>query len=283
MTEAILKDVSDTAFWVAHYRALETQRPDALFRDPLAALLVGEKGKKIEAQMSDRKYVAWAIVVRTMIIDAFIATAIKEGVDTVLNLGCGLDTRPYRLSFPEGFRWIEVDFPPMIAFKDEKLSNEVPRCRLERIGLDLSVLPQRKSLLAKVSAESGKVLVLTEGVTPYLSHDDVGSLAEDLRASPKFQYWVTDYSSPELMKRLMTARRNKEMKNAPFLFNPPDWTSFFLKHGWKLREMRYIGDESESLGRASPFPALAKLVGALIPPLKNKFHRMNGYALLEPS
>jgi O-methyltransferase involved in polyketide biosynthesis len=42
-----IEHVTDTAFWVASYRALESERPDALFRDPLAGLLSGEKGKQI--------------------------------------------------------------------------------------------------------------------------------------------------------------------------------------------------------------------------------------------
>lgn len=42
MTDTPIENVSDTAFWVAHYRALETKRPDALFHDPLAGVLAGE-------------------------------------------------------------------------------------------------------------------------------------------------------------------------------------------------------------------------------------------------
>jgi O-methyltransferase involved in polyketide biosynthesis len=36
MAETLIANVSDTSFWVAHYRAVESERPDALFRDPLA-------------------------------------------------------------------------------------------------------------------------------------------------------------------------------------------------------------------------------------------------------
>jgi O-methyltransferase involved in polyketide biosynthesis len=44
---AEIRDVSDTAIWVAYYRARETERPDAMFRDPLARVLVGDRGEKI--------------------------------------------------------------------------------------------------------------------------------------------------------------------------------------------------------------------------------------------
>jgi O-methyltransferase involved in polyketide biosynthesis len=45
VTDTLIENVSDTAFWIAHYRALETQRADALFHDLLAGLLAGERGK----------------------------------------------------------------------------------------------------------------------------------------------------------------------------------------------------------------------------------------------
>jgi O-methyltransferase involved in polyketide biosynthesis len=34
-----IEHVTDTAFWIASLRALESERPDALFHDPLAAIL----------------------------------------------------------------------------------------------------------------------------------------------------------------------------------------------------------------------------------------------------
>ncbi len=42
-----IENVSDTALWVAVYRAMETARPDAIFRDPYAERLAGDKGVKI--------------------------------------------------------------------------------------------------------------------------------------------------------------------------------------------------------------------------------------------
>jgi O-methyltransferase involved in polyketide biosynthesis len=51
MSTALVSNVSDTARWVATYRAWETARPDALFRDPLAARLAGERGQAITAMM----------------------------------------------------------------------------------------------------------------------------------------------------------------------------------------------------------------------------------------
>ena len=104
MGDSLIENVSDTAFWVAHYRAVETRRPDALFRDPLAEVLAGQQGERIARTMPGRFITAWVIAIRTRLIDEYIRTAISETVDAVVNLGAGLDTRPYRMDLPESFR-----------------------------------------------------------------------------------------------------------------------------------------------------------------------------------
>jgi O-methyltransferase involved in polyketide biosynthesis len=43
MSEPLIQNVSDTAFMVAVYRAMESERPDALFHDPLVRKLAGER------------------------------------------------------------------------------------------------------------------------------------------------------------------------------------------------------------------------------------------------
>jgi methyltransferase (TIGR00027 family) len=135
-----------------------------------------------------------------VIIDDYIRQAIAAGVDTILNLGAGLDTRPYRIDLPSSLRWIEVDFPHMIELKETRLAGEKPSCRLERISLDLTDRALRRKLFADVSARSNKLLVLTEGVIPYLTNQDVADLADDLRQIEKIGFWITDYFSPEAIR-----------------------------------------------------------------------------------
>src|ERR671932_1870621 len=104
-----IRNVSDTALWVAIYRARESKRPDAAFYDPFAGLLACERGQQIAAAQPFMQQNEWSFVARTWVIDRFLTTAIAEGADAVLNLAAGLDTRPYRMSLPRSLRWIEVD------------------------------------------------------------------------------------------------------------------------------------------------------------------------------
>jgi O-methyltransferase involved in polyketide biosynthesis len=58
---ANIESVSDTARWVAVYRAMETARPDAIFRDPCAEWLASEHGVRIVGRfMSARRRAAMA-------------------------------------------------------------------------------------------------------------------------------------------------------------------------------------------------------------------------------
>jgi len=65
----VIQNVSDTAFMVAGFRAAENERPNPLFRDPLAARLAGEHGGEILATMPYSVVGAWSVVIRTVIID----------------------------------------------------------------------------------------------------------------------------------------------------------------------------------------------------------------------
>jgi methyltransferase (TIGR00027 family) len=100
MSDTPIAHVADTAFWVASYRARESARPDALFHDPLAARLADERGREIADRIADGQQVEWVVVIRTCIVDELIREAIADGCDAVVNLGAGLDTRPYRLALP---------------------------------------------------------------------------------------------------------------------------------------------------------------------------------------
>ena len=236
-----IQNVSDTAFMVAGFRALESERPKPLFRDPLAAKLIGEHGKKILATVPRHFAGGWSVVIRTVIIDDYIRQAIAAGVDTILNLGAGLDTRPYRIELPSSLRWIEVDFPHMIELKEARLAGEKPSCRLERIKLDLTDRALRRQLFADVSAGAGKMLVLTEGVIPYLTNDDVAELADELRQVEKIGFWITDYFSPEAI-RFGEKMRARFMRNAPFQFQSEGLVRL-LRRAWLagLRDSLHLG------------------------------------------
>ena len=288
MTETTIKDVPDTAFMAAAYRAIESERKEALFRDPLANKLAGKRGREIINRLSSWPGVCWTVIIRTCIIDELIQQAIAQGVDTILNLGAGLDTRPYRMALPETLRWIEADFPHIIEWKRTQLAQEMPCCQLERIALDLADHQARQQLLDDVASRSKNVLVLTEAVTPYLPEAAVAALGADLRARAAVKYWIVDYFSPASYEYRRRSGMSRAMRNAPFLFEPGDYFGFFAATGWQPKEVKYFAEEAARLRRPAPFPWHVQLItfvlGILTSPKKRRaMKQYAGFVLFEPS
>ncbi len=163
-SEPLIRNVSDTARWVAVYRARETERPDAHFRDPFARRLAGERGEQIAKSMPLGRDNDWSMITRTWLGDQFINEQVQQGIDMVINLAAGLDARPYRMQLPASLKWIEVDLPEILAYKEEILRDEKPVCSLERIRLDLSDAAARRDLFAELGRRSQNALIITEGL-----------------------------------------------------------------------------------------------------------------------
>jgi methyltransferase (TIGR00027 family) len=253
-----INHVSDTALWIAAYRMEETNRPDALFHDPYAQLLIGENGNKIATRTQGSRFTSWSVVIRTYIIDNFINSLVEKKIDTVINIGAGLDTRPYRLNLPKNLNWIEVDFENIIEHKTEILKNITPNCNLERISIDILNIEMREKFFNELALKSKSVLILTEGLIPYLSNEAAALLASSFIKYENFHYWITEYYSPEILEFLRTPKRIKQMKNSPFLFYPNNWKNFFVDLGWNELKTIYFGVESEKVGRTPPMPGWLK-------------------------
>jgi methyltransferase (TIGR00027 family) len=187
--------VQDTARWVAMARAEESERKDALFKDPYARELAGTLGAELLDRLSKRAGGSWPIVARTHIIDGLVLDAVRDGADAVLNLAAGFDTRPFRMALPPTLTWIEVDHADLMTEKQAALRDGSPVCQLEFIAQDLSLDDERRALFARVGARFRKVLVLSEGLLCYLSPAAAMSLARDVRAIPGVFRWIADLNN----------------------------------------------------------------------------------------
>lgn len=221
----LITHVSDTARWVAAYRAQETMRSRPLFRDPLADRMAGPRGHEIAAKAPLVMRNGWSIIARTKLIDDLILASLREDCDLVVNLAAGLDTRPYRMDLPRDLVWVEADLPDVIAEKDAALAAETPRCTLIRRAVDLADTAARGSFLDEVLT-GGKALVLTEGLLLYLSVPTVAELAKDLDR-PGVTWWLANIS-----RYVNRMRVGKAFTNAPVLFEPPNGLAFFEELGW---------------------------------------------------
>lgn len=263
----LIRNISDTALWVAVYRARESERPDAFFRDPFARRLAGERGEQIARSMPLGDELAWTWLARTYLFDSFISEQVRQGVDLVINLAAGLDARPYRMELPSSLRWIEVDLPDILSYKEEILRNEKPVCSLERVALDLSDRAARQRALVDMGKGGSRALVVTEGLLPYLSADEVGALGQDLAAVPALRGWVVDLVSPGLLRMAQRAV-NPQLggSGASLKFGPEEGPSFFERYGWAPVDVRSL---LKTAARLKRLPFRFRLM-ALLPEPKGR-------------
>ncbi len=248
MAESPVRNVSDTALWVAAYRAQESARRKPLFVDRLAERVAGERGRAIVAAAPRKLRSGWSIVTRTKLIDDLILASIAAGGDRVLNLAAGMDTRPYRLALPPGFPWIEADLPGIIDEKERLLAGETPGCALRRERVDLSDGAARAAFLRAAVAGASRVLVLTEGLLGYLEEDVLRALARDLAAPPQIRWWIFDLFSPGALRLLRSTFGHAA--GPLFKFAPEDGVGFFEPFGWKVLEVQSIARMAVRFRRA---------------------------------
>jgi len=257
----VVRHISDTALWAAYFRAEESKRPDALFHDPYAERLGGEKGAEIAKSIPEGQAHAWAWVSRTYLVDQFLRKEIESGADLVVNCAAGLDARPYRMELPSSLRWVELDLPDILVYKEERLAQEKPRCVLERIPVDLSHAEERRGVLEAAGAKGKRGVILTEGLLIYLSPEEVGALAKDLAAIGSFQRWLLDIASPGLLQMMRkTAGKTLEKVGAPFRFGPAEGPGFFALHGWDVVDVQGLLKTAARFGRP---PFLLRLLAKL--------------------
>lgn len=228
-----LRNISDTALWVAVYRADETERADAIFIDKYARSLAGNRGESILQAMQNGRKNSWSFVARTYLFDKIIQETVKNGVQQVINLASGLDTRPYRLELPSQLKWIDVDLPEIINYMDAEMAGIVPVCEVERIALDLSLRTERRKLFENLAARKLKTLVVAEGLVGYLSEKDASTLSYDLSHTLSFDFFLLDLMSPGILP-LINAEMGSLLidANSSLVFAPEEGEDFFRLFGW---------------------------------------------------
>lgn len=236
---SLIDNLSDTALWVAIFRAEESERPDAVFKDPFARRLAGERGEQIANAIKFSRQNSWSFVARTWLIDDYIKRHVNDGYDMVINMAAGLDTRPYRMSLPSSLKWVEVDMPAITEYKEKMMANENLVCNLERVKLDLGDREKRIALFERLGKQADKILLICEGLLIYLTETQVAELATDLSVQKSFRSWIFDIISPGLMVIAQKEMGNViDSENQPFKFAPATGELFFESYGWKWIESR---------------------------------------------
>ncbi|EHB55308.1 methyltransferase [Mycolicibacterium rhodesiae JS60] len=218
----IATSVGSTAVLVAAARARETDRPDALIRDPYARILVEGAGTGmwehfLDASLADRlteadpEAVAMFThmlnyqAVRTHFFDAFFTDATAAGIRQIVILASGLDSRAYRLDWPAGTHVYEIDQPLVLDYKAKKLAEHGVRPVAERHEVPVDLRQDWPAALKEQGFDPSQPTAwLAEGLLMYLPADAQDRLFELL----------TDLSAPGSRVSAETMGHHSEERRA---------------------------------------------------------------------
>ena len=258
-----------TSRWVAAARELESARPDALFRDPLAGALAGQEGRAMLAEMAavsgppgamspENPYLA----IRTRYFDDVLLAAARGGSTQVVILAAGMDARAFRLEWPTGTEVFEVERPEVLAYKEAVLTKAgaTPKAARRVIAADLRE-DFGSSLRAAGFDSSRQAMFLIEGLLPYLP--DAGAahaiLAKVHAIAAEGSSIAMDIVSQTFLQSPYTAGLRDRLKalQAPWEFGTDDPEGFLAAIGWQVTEVAEPGEVSH--GRW-PYPVVPRSV-----------------------
>lgn len=170
-----LSGIAETLFLPLYFRAVESSRHDGLFQDPWAVTLVSKIDYDFE-KLQGYDLLQTTVALRVREFDRCVRRYLEEHPNaTVVNLGCGLDTRFQRLD-NETLQWIELDLPQVIDLR-RYLFEPGPRYRF----IACSVLDEKWLEWIEPSTADG-MLFIAEGLFPYLPKEQLRLLLSRLNS-----------------------------------------------------------------------------------------------------
>lgn len=172
-----IKPVSKMAFYCCGVRMQDAESGNPVCGDTYAKVFMNEDGMRILAAFGDETWPNASNVARHRIIDDLLRQELGMNPELqIILIGAGFDSRPYRLT---GGKWIELDEPQIISYKNEQLALTDCKNELQRIPIDFATESLEQKLAPFSSTDP--VLVVIEGVFIYLEEDAIRHLLMALR------------------------------------------------------------------------------------------------------
>ncbi|MFI5606611.1 SAM-dependent methyltransferase [Amycolatopsis sp. NPDC051903] len=249
-------------------RHYESQRPDALFTDPFADVVVAAlagtpeldelaAGHGVAAESLEDRYATPEFryfPVRTRYFDDRLTAALRGGIRQVVSLAAGLDGRPMRLDCPPGTRWYELDLPELVAFKETLVSRAgiAPTCTLRTVKADLAA--DWYSGLHEAGFDPRQPTAwLVEGLLMYLPHEAADRLLAELTrvSAPRSELLLEHLAGRMLTTRSGTIHDAVESQDSGFVSARDDLADWLAGHGWRA-EVHPGSDPAIGYGRLVP-------------------------------
>jgi methyltransferase (TIGR00027 family) len=236
-----LSKLGHTALEVALVRARESERPDRLFDDPYAAAFAAELAPEAAAggTAQAQEALAFQVAIRTRFFDDFLLEACDQGCRQVVLLAAGLDTRAFRLDWPDGVRLFELDLPDVIEAKDAVLAAQGATARCERHALAIDLREDWPAALRAAGFDPAQPTAwLAEGLLIYLGAEEAAELLQAVGDLAAPGSWLAaeraNFADPALLEQ---ARAQLGMDHFSALwkgglgYDAADWLP---AHGWEV-------------------------------------------------
>lgn len=235
--------VSRSSRVMAAIRAIETQRIDGLFKDPLAAKLAGEE-LIAEITPTAQKYEDDGmpiVIVRTRFFDDFLmseAASIKQ----VVILGAGMDTRAFRLPWQRDTQIYELDRPEVLEYKTSVLGNIESKCERHLISVDITE-PWAEKLIASGYQVEIPSVWLMEGLLYYLSDQEVHKLLKVITQMSVPMSWL----GADLINSHIISQSTEKLSQH-WKYGCDDPEKLLSTYNWEASVLQ-PGEEGASYGR----------------------------------
>jgi methyltransferase (TIGR00027 family) len=271
-TWEITESVGATALGVAAARAAETESENPLISDPFARVFLNAAGDgmwnwfaapdlpaevaEAEPDLKPRMQgMVDYMAARTSFFDQFFLDAARSGVHQVVILAAGLDSRAWRLPWPDGVAVYELDQPRVLEFKSSTLSEHGAQPACNRVAIPVDLRQDWPTALRQTGFDASAPSAWSaEGLMPYLpaaAQDLLFDRVEALTAGgsrvavealgPNFHepdFRAKRRARMERIRALMTELDpQREIPNNEELFyfeEREDVGDWFRRHGWDV-------------------------------------------------
>ena len=250
-------NLNATARWTAAVRARENVRADPLIVDPWAAALAGEEGLAWIAQRTEASVAP--ILLRTRYFDGFLQNLVHEKrIRQLILLAAGMDTRAFRLNWPEETLIFELDQSPVLQYKEDILrsTSAMPTCIRKTIEVNLSNAWEKSLLLAGFNPQKPSGWLL-EGFLFYLPNDVITQILDSVNRQAAIGSWMGfDIVNSITITHPLTKPwvDMQAAEGAPWLGTMEDPVEFLAARGW-VASLTQAGQADAHYGRW-PFPVL---------------------------
>lgn len=266
--------ISNTAYYCCGVRMEDAKKIRSICNDAYAERFMGERGRQIFEPFKSERMPNISNITRCRLIDDYLSAELAENNQlTIITIGAGFDTRPYRLA---GGNWLEIDEPQIISYKNEKLPVEECSNPLRRISINFT----HESLTEKLEEKGSEnyTVFVIEGVFMYLEPEAIKTTISAIQGFfPKHVLYCDLMTKKFFTKFAQSVHSKLVASGGTFSERPDSPEEIFIQYDYKELERIPMFRRAGELGILWDEVKIPKFVSGLM--LNVFFKDLNGYAV----